>query len=95
MIPAEAQDGLRKSYRPRSNKIRNANLKNDKLVSHTLKKLHVGDISSDEEEEDQESDDNEEIKEEGIEGMNAKNSANVANMLDMLSFREIKVKEEH
>jgi len=60
---AEAPDGVRRSGRSRSNKLKKANLKNDRLVSNILEQLEVGDVSSDELEGDQESDADEEVKE--------------------------------
>ena len=47
MSKDEAPDGVRRSDRPKSNKLRRANMKNDNKVSSTLDKLYGGDISSD------------------------------------------------
>ena len=59
----EAPEGVRRSGRERSNKLKRAHLKNDRLVSTTLEKLEVGDISSDELEGGEESEEDEEVKE--------------------------------
>ena len=63
MASTEAPEGVRGSGREKNNKLRRANLKNDKLVSNTLEKLEVGDVSSDGLEDAQESDEDEEVKE--------------------------------
>ena len=60
--PTEAPEGVRRSNRERSSKLRKANIKNDKLVSSTLENLNVGDVSSDELEDVEDSDEEEEFK---------------------------------
>ena len=50
---SEAPDGVRRSGRSRSNRLKKANLKNEKLVSAALEQLQVGDVSSDDLEDDE------------------------------------------
>ena len=47
--PGTVAPGLRRSGRHRSNKLKKANMKNDKLVSNALQKAGLGDITEDEE----------------------------------------------
>ena len=45
MASVDAPDGVRRSHREKKNELRRANLKNDLLVSHTLEKFGLEDVS--------------------------------------------------
>ena len=92
---AGSPDGVRRSGRPKSNKLRRANLKNDKLVSSTLNKLEIGDASSDEGADDQESDEDEGVKESRREKSSAKDPTHDVAMQDGASDHNSKIKEDH
>ena len=70
-------------------------MKNDRLVSSTLNKLDIGDISSDDMEGADESDEDEEVKETNIGGLSVKPFANDVAMIDGIAEKESKIKEEH
>ena len=95
LIPPEAPDGVRRSNRERSTKLKKAHLLNNKLVTTTLEGFDMSDISSDDLEGGEESDEDEEVKGLKIESSNINEPVNDVPMPANHRERESAIKEDH